>query len=109
MEQDSLVRVKARVYDILANRHKLQDIARIGALSPGESAVCAALTQAIEVFQEEAALELAAAVFDGLAPTFLTIYEQGLPDGANMQNPNIQRVAELLAKAGADERAKEIR
>lgn len=105
-EQDSLTTFKSRIYDLLLNRHKLAPVNRIGALTPEDSTLCAALALAAEKFQEDAALELATAAFEGFAATFLSIYTNGLPEGANMQSPSLQKLAEVLAEAGRNTEGK---
>jgi hypothetical protein len=96
----SLATFKSRIYDILSNSNKLATGARIGTLSARDSAVCTFLSTAAEQFQEDTALELAEAALDGLVATLLAVYDNGLPEGAKMQNPNVHKLAELLAEAG---------
>lgn len=98
---------KNRVYDILTNRAKLEPVPPIGSLSGEDSALLSVITVASSKFQEDTAMEMAEAAFDGIALTLLTIYREGLPKGGGLLNQNMQRVAEILAKAGENDRAGE--
>src|SRR4051812_22134166 len=104
-QQTPLSVLKSRVYDLLENRNRLEPVSAIGTLSKKDSALCAALGVMAERFQEETALELAQASFDGIALTLLAVYNNGLPPSAKMASSGMQQVAEILSKAGEDERA----
>jgi hypothetical protein len=104
--QTSLSVFKSRIYDLLENRHKLQPVSAIGALSREDSALCATLGLAAEQFQLDTAHEIAEASFDGIALTLLAVYRNGLPPGSNMASAAMQQVAEILSNAGAYDRAK---
>ena len=95
-----LGRLKARVYDVLDNRTKLQSIAPIGNLSASDSAILTAISAAADQYQEEAAFELAQVAMDGVAATLLAVYKNGLPEGAKLQNPVIDELAHVLANTG---------
>lgn len=105
--QSPLSLFNSRIYDLLENRHKLEPGRVIGTLSREDSALCTAIGLVAERFQEETAVEVAEASFDGIGLTLLTVYEQGLPHGAKMTSAALQRVAEILSKAGEDGRAKQ--
>jgi hypothetical protein len=103
--QTPLSLFKSRIYDLLTNRQILQPVGAIGTLSREDSALCTALGLTAERFQEETALELAQAAFDGIALTLLTVYRNGLPPGTQMASAGMQQVAEILSKAGEDGRS----
>src|SRR4051812_41207007 len=104
-QQTPLSLFKSRIYDLLENRHKLQPVGGIGTLNRDDSALCTVLGLAAEQFQEDTAAEIAAASFDGIALTLLTVYRDGLPPGAKMASAAMQQVAEILSKAGVYDRS----
>jgi len=104
---DPLTQFKSTIYDLLETKGQLPKASPIGSLGPEDSALCVSIGMAAEKFQEETALELAQASFDGIALTLLTVYRQGLPPGAKMASPAMQQVAEIISKAGEDERTQQ--
>jgi hypothetical protein len=96
--------LKKRLADILSNKTKLVPISPIGTLSREDSSVLVAMSAAVEKFQEDVIFELAETAMHGVALTLMQFYNNGLPHGAQLQNPTIQRLAEVVAKAGEDAR-----
>lgn len=100
---------KARVYDVLANRQKLQPIAPIGTLNGEDSAVCTAICMAAEKMAEDMVMEAVEMGLDGICLTLLAVYQNGLPQGPQFPNENLRKLAEILEKAGMDGRAEDDR
>lgn len=104
---DPMALLKKRLADILANKQKLAPIAPIGTLSGQDSSVLAALSAAVEKYQEDVLYDLSLTAMEGVALTLMQFYNSGMPAGAKLQNPTIHRLAEIVAKAGEDARSSE--